>query len=115
MQQATVLLLWGTVVHLVADWLFQNNWMALHKSDLRHPASWVHSGIHTVGLCMVFAWPLALLIGFSHLLIDTRKPLLWWMQTVKQMPPCDRTPVVEIWLDQVMHITVLAVVALLTG
>lgn len=112
MQQATQLLLWGIVVHLVVDWLLQNNWMALHKSDLRHLASWVHSGMHALGLCLVFAWPLALLIGITHLLIDTRRPLLWWMRVIKQIPPCDRIPTVEIWLDQVMHITVLAGAAL---
>ncbi|MEZ4680331.1 MAG: DUF3307 domain-containing protein [Caldilineaceae bacterium] len=112
MQQATNYLLWGIIVHLIADWLFQTNWMALHKSKLRHPASWVHSGIHSAGLCLVFAWPVALLIGITHLLIDTRKPLLWWMRVVKQMPLHDRSPTVEIWLDQVMHITVLAGAAL---
>lgn len=89
--------------------------MALHKSKLRHPASWVHSGIHTVGLCLVFSWPMALLIGITHLLIDTRKPLLWWMRWVKQLSPCDSNASIEIWMDQVMHISVLAAVALLTG
>jgi hypothetical protein len=112
MQQATNLLLWGIIVHLVADWLLQNNWMALYKSDLRHAAAWVHSGIHTLGLYLVFSWPIALFIGVTHLLIDTRRPLLWWMRVVKQVPQDERLPIVEIWLDQVMHITVLAVVVL---
>jgi len=108
MQEATNLLVWGIVIHLVADWLFQTNWMALYKSDLRHPAAWVHSGIHTLGLFLVFAWPLAVLIGLTHLLIDTRKPLIWWIRVIKHVPADDRLPMVEIWLDQVMHITVLA-------
>lgn len=112
MQQASDYLLWGIIVHLIADWLLQTNWMALHKSKLRHPASWVHSGIHATGLCLVFPWPAALLIGGTHLLIDTRRPLRWWMRVVKQMPLRDRSPTVEIWLDQVMHITVLAMFAL---
>jgi Protein of unknown function (DUF3307) len=112
MQAATVLLVWGAMVHLVADWLLQNDWMALHKVNLRHPAAWVHSGIHTVGLLLVFAWPAALLIGIAHLLIDTRKPLLWWMRVVKQVPTATRLPIVEIWLDQVMHLTVIAGAAL---
>src|SRR5690349_1322319 len=112
MQEATIQLVWGIMVHLIADWLFQNNWMAIHKIDLRHPAAWVHSGIHVVGLCLVFAWPVALLIGVTHLLIDTRKPLLWWMRVIKQIPKDTRFPIVEIWLDQVMHIAVLAVVVL---
>ena len=112
MQEATVLLVWGVVVHLIADWLLQNEWMARYKTDLRHPAAWVHSGIHTLGLCLVFSWSVALVIGITHLLIDTRRPLLWWMRVIKQMPTEPRQPIIEIWLDQVMHITVLAGVAL---
>lgn len=112
MVEATVLLVWSIVVHLIADWLLQNDWMAVHKVDLRHPAAWVHSGIHTLGLCLLFSWPVALLIGITHLLIDTRIPLLWWMRRVKQVPKDARLPIVETWLDQVMHITVLATVVL---
>jgi len=112
MVEATVLLVWSVVVHLIADWLLQNDWMAVNKVDLRHAAAWVHSGIHTAGLCLVFSWPIALLIGLTHLLIDTRIPLLWWMRMIKQVPKAARLPIVETWLDQVMHITVLAAVVL---
>lgn len=112
MVEATVLLVWGIVIHLIADWLLQNEWMAVYKVDLRHPAAWVHSGIHTVGLFLLFNPLVALLIGISHLLIDTRVPLLWWMRIIKQVPKDARLPIVETWLDQVMHITVLAVAAL---
>jgi hypothetical protein len=112
MIEATLLLVWSIIVHLVADWLLQTNWMAVHKSHWRHPSAWVHSGIHAAGLCLVFTWPLALGIGLTHLLIDTRKPLLWWMRVIKQIPPDAHFPFVEVWLDQVMHITVLAGAAL---
>jgi hypothetical protein len=112
MAEATSLLIWGLVIHLVADWLLQNEWMAVHKVDLRHPAAWVHSGIHTLGLGLVFTWPAALLIGCTHLLIDTRLPLLWWLRIIKQMPTKSEHLIVEIWVDQVMQITVLALVAL---
>ena len=37
MQEATVLLVWGVMVHWVADWLLQNEWIALNKVNLRHP------------------------------------------------------------------------------
>ncbi|MCB0086594.1 MAG: DUF3307 domain-containing protein [Caldilineaceae bacterium] len=112
MQDATVLLVWGAVIHLVADWLLQTDWMALHKTSLRHPAAWIHSAIHAAGLCLVFAWPLALGIGLTHLLIDTRKPLIWWMRQIKRIPPDTHSMIVEIWLDQVMHIIILAGAAL---
>jgi hypothetical protein len=112
MQAATNILVWAVVIHLIADWLLQTEWMALHKMDLRHPAAWVHSGIHTLALCLILPWPIALLVGFSHLWIDTRKPLLWWIRVIKQIPANARSPIIEVWLDQVMHITVLAGVAL---
>jgi hypothetical protein len=112
MQDATELFVWGCVIHLVADWLLQNEWMATHKIDLRHPAAWVHSGIHTAAMLLVFAWPAALVIGLSHLWIDTRQPLTWWLRIIKQMPTMGNHQNVELWVDQVMHVTVLAGVAL---
>ena len=108
MQSATDLLVWAIVAHLIADWLFQNDWMAIHKTSLRHPASWVHSGLHVIALLFILPWHLALAAGGLHLLIDTRIPLNWWMRTVKQMKTGPQTQIVEIWVDQIMHITVLA-------
>lgn len=113
MQIATEILVWSTVAHLVADWMLQNEWMALNKMQLRHPAAWAHSGIHTLLLWFVLPWHLAVLVGITHLLIDTRKPLIWWMQVVKRMHTGPHRMLVEVWLDQVFHITVLALVALI--
>jgi hypothetical protein len=50
---ATDLLVWGTVVHLVVDWLFQNEWIAEHKADLRHPAGYIHPAAHGAALLLV--------------------------------------------------------------
>lgn len=111
---ATDILVWATVVHMVVDWLLQTDWMARNKTNLRHPAAYVHSGLHTLGMLLVFPWFIALGIGFSHLLIDTRKPVTWWIETVKQMPRS--SPVfthVEIWLDQIFHMGVLVIAVLL--
>ena len=45
--------------HLVADWLLQNDWMALNKSNLRHPAGWAVAGtggypggLHSAQVCL---------------------------------------------------------------
>ena len=113
-QRQTTLLVWGLVAHVVADWLLQTDWMARHKNDLRHPAGWVHSGIHTFCQLWVMPWHLALLIGVSHLLIDTRIPLRWWMRVVKGVPP--DSPVYKdlaIWMDQMLHVMALAAIVLL--
>ena len=59
---ATTLLIWGIVVHLFADWILQNDYLAANKSNLKNPAAYVHSGIHLFGLLLVFpGWPHCLL------------------------------------------------------
>lgn len=113
-QLQTSILVWAIMVHLVADWLLQTEWMVANKSNLAHLAAWVHSGIHALGLLLIFPWYLALGVGIAHLLIDTRIPVNWWMTTVKGVPKSSPTfSQIEMWLDQVFHLTVLAVVVLL--
>lgn len=151
---ATDLLLWGMVVHLVIDWLGQNEWMAVNKAKRRehrrrlrgrvdqtytrwwdrHPAAYVHAGMHGAAQLLVFPWWAALAIGVTHLLIDTRVPVAWWSKLIGQTQPVDgivdvrprwdRPQLasgrayfdigadVRIWADQVWHIAVIALLAL---
>jgi hypothetical protein len=76
-KHATTLLIWGIVIHLFCDWILQNQWMAENKMSLKHPAAYVHSGIHLAGLLLIFPWYAAVAIAITHLLIDTRV-LVWW-------------------------------------
>jgi hypothetical protein len=112
---ATSLLAWGIVLHLFIDWILQNHWMATNKSSLIHPASWVHSGLHFLGLLLIFSPVVALSIALIHLLIDTRVPLQFWRKFYRQTTTGDVALHVAMWGDQVAHITVLAVAALLVG
>jgi hypothetical protein len=112
MDTPTILFIWSGVAHLVADWLLQNEWMVRYKQDLRHPAAWVHGAIHTLALWLILPWPLALFVGISHVLIDTRKPIHWWKRLVGKTATGPPTQMVELWVDQVMHIVVLATVIL---
>jgi len=135
---ATDLLLWGAVIHLVIDWLAQNEWMAVNKAKRRtpnvgdrgigvaglrwwdrHPAAYVHAGLHSAAQLLVFPWPAALAIGVTHLLIDTRKPVQWWSKLIRQTQPdpsafplMDIGADVRIWVDQVWHIAAIALAAL---
>ena len=96
------------VAHLVADWLLQNDWMALNKQSLRHPAAWVHALIHTLLLGWALGWLGGLVLGVLHLLIDTGKPINWWVRVFKK---CDGSPhavLIRIWTDQVLHIGAIA-------
>lgn len=110
MDTPTSLFVWSGFAHLVADWLLQNEWMVRHKEDLRHPAAWVHGVIHFTALWLILPWMLALLIAISHVLIDTRKPIHWWKWLVGKTATGPQTTMVELWVDQVMHIVVLALV-----
>jgi hypothetical protein len=99
----------GLIAHLVADWVLQNDWMARNKMRLRHPAAWVHAGIHAVCLGFALGWMAGLVLGFVHLLIDTRIPVVWWMRHFKK---CDKSPeaaTIAVWLDQTLHIICIAV------
>lgn len=112
---ATSLLIWGIVIHLFCDWILQNDFLARNKSSLLHPASWIHSGIHFLGLLLIFSPVVALAIALIHLLIDTRVPLQWWRKFYRQTTTGDVALHVAMWSDQVAHITVLAIAALLVA
>lgn len=131
---ASDLLVWGIVLHLIADWPLQNEWMANNKMYLRHSFSgYVHATIHGILLAFVFGWA-AIPLAVVHLLIDTRKPVVWWSKMFEQTQPIGAMAVtddpeddedarlvflydlgleVRIWTDQVFHIFTIAVAALL--
>ncbi|MCL4179669.1 MAG: DUF3307 domain-containing protein [Verrucomicrobia bacterium] len=98
----------GLVAHLVADWLFQNDWMARNKKSLRHPAGWVHAAIHGVCLGWALGWHAGLVLGAIHLLIDTRWPVVWWIRYFKRSEAAPEAGTIAIWVDQVLHIACIA-------
>jgi hypothetical protein len=113
LQSATELLVWAIVIHIVADWLLQTEWMAANKTDLRHPAGWVHAGSYALLMALIFPLGAVLLIGVAHLLIDTRVPVTWWLRVVKRVREEQRSPILEMAVDQSFHVVILAIAALL--
>jgi hypothetical protein len=98
----------GLVAHLVADWLLQNDWMALNKTNLRHPAGWVHALIHAVLLGLALGWLGGAVLGVLHLLIDTGKPINWWVKNFKKSDGAPHALLIRIWTDQALHIALIA-------
>jgi hypothetical protein len=96
--------IWGLAAHLVADFFLQNEWMALNKVSLRHPAAWVHSGIHGICFWPVFGWRLALALFLLHILIDTRVPLAWWRRLTRQTTEGPAFIPFAMWQDQALHV-----------
>jgi hypothetical protein len=82
------------VLHLVGDWLLQNDWMARNKFRLSHP---------------VLGWAGGLVLGIVHLLIDTRVPLQWWSRIFRQTTTGEMGTHVAIWCDQILHVATIAV------
>lgn len=103
----------GLMVHYIADWILQSDWMSENKISLRHPAAWIHSGIHTLGLLLVFPMTVAFLLGISHLIIDTRVPLAYVRRLMGQDPQGARGTSFKIWQDQIAHILLIYVAAFL--
>jgi Protein of unknown function (DUF3307) len=104
----------GLIAHLVADWIFQNDWMARNKMSLRHPASWTHAAIQGLCLGLALGWLAGLVLGVAHLLIDTRVFLVWWMRSFKKCHQAPDASSIATWLDQTLHILCLALWVALT-
>src|SRR6266567_6003750 len=81
---AMKLFICGLVWHWFADWILQNAWMAENKASLKHPAAYIHSGIHLIGLLLIFPPLAAVAIALIHLLIDIRVPLVAWRNIFRQ-------------------------------
>jgi hypothetical protein len=112
---ATELVVWGIVIHLTVDWLFQNEWIANNKTDLRHVAGYVHAAAHGAAMLLVFPPLAALALGVIHLLIDTRRPLEWWSHVMTQTTSGPVATPVHIWRDQALHVATIAAAALIVA
>ena len=98
----------GLMLHLVADWLLQNEWMAVNKVRLTHPAAWIHGGIHGVLLGLVFGWAGGVTLALFHIIIDTRHPIRWWIKIFKKCDDSPDLPILLIGCDQVLHLACIA-------
>ena len=87
--------------------------MSENKISLRHPAAWIHSGIHTIGFLFVFPIAIAGWLGISHLIIDTRIPLAYLRNIMRQKAKGAQGISFKIWQDQVAHILLIYLAATL--
>ena len=105
----------GLIANLIADWVLQNDWMARNKVSLRHPAAWVHGGIHALLLGIALGWQAGLVLALIHMLVDTRKLATWWRTVFRQTSEGQTGLMVKVVLDQVLHIVAIAAWVELVG
>lgn len=94
------------LAHLAGDFLLQPAGWVRHKEDMK-ARSWklyVHAVVHALLVLLLFMdiayWPMALAIGFSHLLIDT----------LRLYAQKEKTRTAWFLGDQAMHLAVIALV-----
>lgn len=108
------------VAHLIGDWMLQTEFQALGKAKngffnaslTAHCLSYTLCFVPAIWLTpMHYSW--LLLIFSSHMFLDRRWPVIWWIKTIKRTS--EDTIKNLFWLviavDQVMHILVLAIIA----
>lgn len=97
------------VGHLVGDYVLQNAWMANNKTKQLLPLL-THSLVYTFTL-FIFSLRIAplnylalLLIFTSHVLLDNRRLVSWWVSTINKSPNLTWLSIV---IDQTFHILVI--------
>jgi hypothetical protein len=105
----------GLIVHLLVDFFLQSDWMAQHKTNLGHPAAWLHGALNVIGNLLVFTPAIAVSLGIAHTLIDLRYPLTWWRGLFRQDPQGEAGRIFIILQDQAAHVILLGLAVLLSG
>ncbi|MDX1807577.1 MAG: DUF3307 domain-containing protein [Paenisporosarcina sp.] len=101
--------------HLMGDFLFQTSWMAMNKTKQWTPLL-VHSVCYTVIVTALIyvgygLLPLAgiILILGSHIILDRRTFVQWWVKNIMNTNGKDASWLVII-ADQIFHLIILGVI-----
>lgn len=108
------LLSWLIIGHFVGDFLLQTNWMAFGKTQRFFPLT-IHALVYTASVALLslpaggLSGQAIAIIFISHMALDQRSFVRWWVQAVngKESPGW-----MNVVVDQTWHLLVLAVVCL---
>ena len=109
------MLSWLLAGHMMGDYIFQNRWMAIHKTRSL-PALAIHAVFYTaaVWVASLPAGGLSLVsfifIFAAHAVIDKRDFTLWWCRHVTHSADTEWLVLVT---DQAMHVVILALACLI--
>lgn len=107
--------------HMVADWMLQTEYQAMGKMKgaFFNGASVSHGMTHALCYAVALAWNdvslgWTLLVFISHVFIDRRWPVEWWIVHVQRTKP---ETVKALWwlviaVDQALHISIIGLIVL---
>jgi hypothetical protein len=104
--------------HLIGDFLLQTSWMAQHKAKRWLPLL-AHVSVYTTVVGVFgyasggLSWFAVALIFGSHLALDRKTFVAFWVRRV-QMVPHNAQPWLVIMADQIFHIIILALAILIS-
>lgn len=112
------------VAHLIGDWLMQTEYEAMRKAKdpFFNWGLWKHCLVYTLWFVPVFLWVgvsclwlLPLLA--SHLFLDRRWPIVWWLRHVKRTSreSIEKNFWLVVAVDQVAHAMVLVLLVFVSG
>ena len=91
------------LAHIIGDFFLQSEKWINDKEEkkLKSPILYLHVGIHIILLLIILwdisLWPIILIIGSTHLIIDPAKLILQKKKTKRLL----------FFLDQILHITII--------
>src|SRR3989338_9869518 len=110
------------MAHLIGDWILQTEYQALNKMKGKF-FNWAlsnHCVVYPAWFvpafwCFEISWSLLSLIFSSHMFLDSRWPVVWWINKVKltDMKTIEALFWLVIAVDQVMHILIFVPIAVL--
>lgn len=109
----TMAILWAMVpFHIMGDWMFQNYTTAMNKSS-----NWKIRFLHVVFYTLFMYWGFnfcgfqlniweVLAIGVPHFIIDSYKPVYWWVKLFHGSPDAENTKVFKEAFEKPRHFVV---------
>lgn len=100
-----ILLIKLVLAHIIGDFFLQpKNWINdKEKKKLKSPKLYLHIAVHVIGLLVILwdltLWPIVLIIGVSHFIIDATKLIIQKNKTKRLL----------FFLDQLLHLIVLLI------
>ncbi|TGE07693.1 DUF3307 domain-containing protein [Hymenobacter fodinae] len=105
------------LLHLLGDYVLQNDWMAQNKTKAHWPA-FVHALLYALPFTLIAPSPLAWAVIFgTHFLIDRYRLALYWIRIYNRIEVVgpfgyaeSKPPYMAFWLmviiDNTLHLTI---------